>query len=93
MPVIIGGAESGKKKAKEKERPGNAFAGISKQTCGPWAEKECQSHDAEDREGKIGNDVAEVGDAKPGTLVGEVVEFERLRDARDKWNGRKKKNS
>jgi hypothetical protein len=43
-------------------------------------EQEDQAAESDNREGDIRDDISEIGDAKPGALVCEVVVSHRLRD-------------
>lgn len=92
MPVVVGGAECSEEETEENEEVGPTLAKIEKCRDGGFGEEKNEAHCSRDGERKIGSNIAEVGNAEPGALVGKIVIGERLRDARDENKGDKKKN-
>src|SRR5215467_9236609 len=79
--MVIGGAEGGENKGGEHDNVKPALASV-REFLRARSEEEDQAPDSNDGEGEIGGYVAEVRNAEPGALVGEVVVGEGLRDWR-----------
>jgi hypothetical protein len=72
---------------RKKTPPGPAFAGIEQDPASAGQlPKSCQ---AQPEEKRVGDDVREIGDAEPGSLVGESMVPLGLRDRRESRHGQR----
>jgi len=80
--MIVGRAERGENQSGEHHEVEPALAVIG-ESPGAWFEQEHQAAESDQREGEVRDCISEVRDTEPGSVVGEVVVGEGLRDRRE----------
>jgi hypothetical protein len=80
--MVEGGAKRSQKQSKKSQRIRPPLALVQELPVSSLAPQKPQSADSDQRKGRVGSHIAEVGSAEPSALVGELVVGLRLRNAR-----------